>query len=59
MQTFMAEAIVQAIKTLNKPNSTPLVSKQIQIKSLDEQNFMKTLGKVSDDIYIDNKKKPE
>ncbi len=30
---------------------------QIQIKSLDAQDFMKALKKVSDDIYIDNKKK--
>ncbi|MDD2634792.1 MAG: hypothetical protein PHW82_04765 [Bacteroidales bacterium] len=30
---------------------------QIQIKSLDEKDFMKALKKVSDDIYIDNKKK--
>lgn len=29
---------------------------QVQLKSLDELDFMKTLKKVSDDIYIDNKK---
>ena len=28
---------------------------QIQLKSLDERNFMKALKKVSDDIYIENK----
>ncbi|MGQ1948706.1 hypothetical protein ACT3CD_16565 [Geofilum sp. OHC36d9] len=30
---------------------------QIQLKSLDSQDFMKALKKVSDDIYIDKKKK--
>ncbi|PWD98858.1 KilA-N domain-containing protein [Marinilabilia rubra] len=30
---------------------------KIQLKSLDEKNFMKALKKVSDDIYIDNKNK--
>lgn len=30
---------------------------QIQLKSLDGQDFMKALKKVSDDIYIENKKK--
>jgi hypothetical protein len=30
---------------------------QIQLKSLNEKDFMKALKKVSDDIYIDNKKK--
>ena len=30
---------------------------QIQLKLLDDQDFMKALKKVSDDIYIDNKKK--
>lgn len=30
---------------------------KIQLKSLDEKDFMKTLKKVSDDIYIDNKNK--
>jgi hypothetical protein len=30
---------------------------QIQLKSLDGQDFMKSLKKVSDDIYIENKKK--
>ena len=32
---------------------------QIQLKSLDEKDFMKALKKVSDDIYIENKKKLE
>ena len=32
---------------------------QIQLKSLDEQDFMKALKKVSDDIYIDRKKSLE
>lgn len=32
---------------------------QIQLKSLDEQDFMKALKKVSDDIYIDRKKRIE
>lgn len=32
---------------------------KIQLKSLDEKDFMKTLKKVSDDIYIENKKKIE
>lgn len=30
---------------------------KIQLKSLDEQDFMKSLKKISDDIYIENKKK--
>lgn len=30
---------------------------RIQLKSLDEKDFMKALKKVSDDIYIENKKK--
>ena len=30
---------------------------QLQLKSLDEKDFMKALRKVSDNIYIDNKKK--
>ncbi|MGM0650688.1 MAG: KilA-N domain-containing protein [Bacteroidota bacterium] len=30
---------------------------QVQLKSLDEKDFMKALKKVSDDIYIKNKKK--
>jgi hypothetical protein len=30
---------------------------QVQLKSLDGQDFMKALKKVSDDIYIENKKK--
>ncbi len=32
---------------------------QIQLKSLDEKDFMKALKKVSDDIYIQNKKRIE
>jgi hypothetical protein len=32
---------------------------QVQLKSLDEKDFMKALKKVSDDIYIENKKKLE
>lgn len=32
---------------------------QIQLKSLDEKDFMKALKKASDDIYIENKKKLE
>lgn len=32
---------------------------QVQLKSLDEMDFMKALKKVSDDIYIENKKKLE
>jgi hypothetical protein len=32
---------------------------QLQLKSLDEKDFMKALKKVSDDIYIENKKKLE
>lgn len=32
---------------------------QIQLKSLDGQDFMNALKKVSDDIYIENKKKLE
>lgn len=32
---------------------------QIQLISLDEKDFMKALKKVSDDIYIESKKKPE
>ncbi len=32
---------------------------KIQLKSLDEQDFMKSLKKNSDDIYIENKKKLE
>jgi len=32
---------------------------QIQLKSLDEKDFMKALKKVSNDIYIENKKKQE
>ncbi|SKC24267.1 hypothetical protein SAMN03080601_03564, partial [Alkalitalea saponilacus] len=32
---------------------------KIQLKSLDEQDFMKSLKKISDDIYIENKKKLE
>jgi hypothetical protein len=32
---------------------------QIQLKSLDEKDFMKALKKVSDDIYIQNKKQIE
>lgn len=32
---------------------------QIQLKSLDEKDFMKALKKVSDDIYIDSKKNLE
>jgi hypothetical protein len=32
---------------------------QVQIKLLDSQDFMKALKKVSDDIYIANKKKLE
>ncbi|MFO8021577.1 MAG: KilA-N domain-containing protein [Perlabentimonas sp.] len=32
---------------------------QVQLKSLNEKDFMKALKKVSDNIYIDNKKKPE
>ena len=30
---------------------------QVQLKSLDEKDFMKALKKVSDDIYIENKKR--
>lgn len=30
---------------------------RVQLKSLDGQDFMKALKKVSDDIYIENKKK--
>jgi len=30
---------------------------QVQLKSLDEKNFMKALKKVSDDIYVENEKK--
>lgn len=30
---------------------------QIQLKSLDGQDFMKALKKISDEIYIENKKK--
>ena len=32
---------------------------QVQLKSLDEKDFMKALKKISDDIYIENKKKLE
>ena len=32
---------------------------QIQLSSLDGQDFMKALKKLSDNIYIDNKKKLE
>ena len=32
---------------------------QVQLKSLNEKDFMKALKKVSDDIYIENKKKLE
>ena len=32
---------------------------RVQLKSLDEKDFMKALKKESDDIYIENKKKLE
>ncbi len=32
---------------------------QMQLKSLDDTDFMKALKKVSDNIYVDNKTKPE